>query len=306
MNYWLTTHWPPPVGTKDRFATTGAWVPDGKQAVMDDMQPGDLMFIYESKTGKTIVKKTAGGVLLHERRRKGEEGIVALVEITSQPAEAVGKPPDNYSDGTSVWWRYKADGKVINSVGFVPRKELAKLLGYAENYAFRGFGDHNSGLKKLRSPHYDAIHAAFLASQSDVELALKKKRATGEKGGGEGPVHKSLKEYIAAHPEEALKEPGLHLLEIEYPFATGDRIDVLLEDKNGRLVTVEVEVDCDDNEVAGPLQCMKYRAMIAYLLDRRVSEVRTVLAARSITAKVKKQCGGYEVEVVEIPKWSST
>lgn len=155
-------------------------------------------------------------------------------------------------------------------------------------------------------PIGSAIRAAFLASQSYVKLALKKKRATGGKGGGEGPVHKSLKEYIAAHPEEALQEPGIHLLEIEYPFATGDRIDVLLEDKNGRLVTVEVEVDCDDAEVAGPLQCMKYRAMIAYLLDRSVSEVRTLLAARSIVAKVRKHCGEYDVEVVEIPKWSST
>ncbi|MGO8749266.1 MAG: endonuclease NucS domain-containing protein [Thermoguttaceae bacterium] len=273
---------------------------------MDAMQPGDLMFIYESKTGKTIVKKTAGGKLLHEPRRKGAEGIVALVEITSAPAEDVGKPPDTYSDGSQIWWRYKADGRVINSVGFVSRKALANLLGYSENYAFRGFGDQNSGLKKLSSTEYDAIHTAFLASQSDVKLALKKKRATGGMGGGEGPVHKSLKEYIAAHPEEALKEPGLHMLDIEYPFATGDRIDVLLEDKNGRLVTVEVEVDCDDTEIAGPLQCMKYRAMLASLLDRRVSEVRTVLAARSIAGKVKKQCGDYDVEVVEIPAWSST
>ncbi len=161
MNYWLTTHWPPPVGTKRRFSTTAAWVPDGKQAVMDAMQPGDLMFIYESKTGKTIVKKTAGGKLLHEPRRKGAEGIVALVEITSAPAEDVGKPPDTYSDGSQIWWRYKADGRVINSVGFVSRKALANLLGYSENYAFRGFGDQNSGLKKLSSTEYDAIHTAL-------------------------------------------------------------------------------------------------------------------------------------------------
>ena len=35
---WLDGQSPP--DTRDRFATTGAWVPEGKQSVMDDMQPG--------------------------------------------------------------------------------------------------------------------------------------------------------------------------------------------------------------------------------------------------------------------------
>ena len=306
MNYWLTTHWPPPVDTKGRFSNTGAWVADGKQVAMNGMQPGDRMFIYESKTGKTIIRKTADGKLLHERREKGKEGVVALVEITTTPAEEVGKPPDTYSDGSSIWWRYMSGGRVINSAGFVSRSDLVKIFNYSNNYTFRGFGDLNSGLKRLSPSEYTAIHVKFLASQSNVKVALKKEYPTGGKGGGEGPVHKSLKEFIAAHPEEALKEQGLRKLEVEYPFVTGDRIDVLLEDIDGRLVTVEVEVDCDDTEVAGPLQCMKYRSMIAYLLGRSVAEVRTVLAARSIAKKVKRRCRDYEVEVVEIPKWPST
>src|ERR1017187_6581220 len=49
---------------------------------------------------------------------------------------------------------------------------------------------------------------------------------------------------------------------------TGDRIDVLLRDSVGRLLAVEVELDCDGSHLAGPLQCMKYRSMLAYLYEK--------------------------------------
>ncbi len=306
MKYWLTTHWPPLVDEKNRFSNTGAWVPDKKQAVLDEMQPGDMLFIYEAKSGRTIVKRTADGKLHRIPRKPGQQGVVALAKITTAPANLVGSLPDTYADGSQIWWRCKADGRVINSKGFIHRRDLARILGYSEQYPFRGFGNQNSGVKRLSLGEYEAIHSAFLASQNDIKRILRRSRSTGGHGGGEGPTHKSLKEYIAAHPEEALKEGGLRTVEVEYPFATGDRIDVLLEDVDGRPVTVEVEVDCDRTEVAGPLQCMKYRALIAYLCGWRVSEVRTLLAARSIASVVEKRCREYEVEVVRIPAWPAT
>ncbi len=210
---------------------------------------------------------------------------------------------DHYADGTKAWWRFKADARVINRNGFIPRRDLARILGYSEKYPFKGFGDKHSGVKRLSQEEYEAIHSAFVTSQRSIETTLKRKRSVGHFEGGEGPTHKSLKEYIAANPEVAFGEEGLCTLEIEYPFATGDRIDILLQDANGRPVTVEVEVDCDDGEVAGPLQCMKYRAMIAYFCEWRVSEVRTALAARSISSRVREQCKAYEIEVIEIPEW---
>lgn len=192
---------------------------------------------------------------------------------------------------------------MINSHGFIERRQLARILGYAENYRFHGFGDQNSGVKRLSEVEFKAIHDAFLASKSDITVVLERNRSLGGFGGSEGPLHKSLKEYIAANPEEALKESGLRTIAIEYPFATGDRIDVVLVDKHGRPATVEVEVDCDDSEVAGPLQCMKYRALIAYLCKWRVVEVRTVLAARSVASSVQQRCRDYEIQVTEIPTW---
>lgn len=77
MNYWLTTHWPPRADETERFSNTGAWVADGKQAVLSAIQPGDMLFIYESKSGKTIIEKTADGIQHRVRRKQGQQGVVA-------------------------------------------------------------------------------------------------------------------------------------------------------------------------------------------------------------------------------------
>ena len=306
MKYWLTTHWPPLVDEKNRFSNTGAWVPDKKQAVLDEMQPGDMLFIYEAKSGRTIVKRTADGKLHQYLASQGNKGWLPSPRLRLPRQILVGSLPDTYADGSQIWWRCKADGRVINSKGFIHRRDLARILGYSEQYPFRGFGDQNSGVKRLSLGEYEAIHSAFLASQNDIKRILRRSRSTGGHGGGEGPTHKSLKEYIAAHPEEALKEGGLRTVEVEYPFATGDRIDVLLEDVDGRPVTVEVKLTAIGRKSPGSLQCMKYRALIAYLCGWRVSEVRTLLAARSIASVVEKRCREYEVEVVRIPAWPAT
>jgi hypothetical protein len=302
MNYWLTTHWPPREDTKDKFQDTGAWVRDEHKEVLKEMQPGDGLFIYETKSGKTTIDKTSGGKEKKVPRIKGKEGVIALAKITTEATDIGEDGWESFADGTKTWWRYKAKAEVINSKGFIDRPTLAKLLGYSEKYSFRGFGDQNSGVKLLTKETFDKIHSEFLTSNEKDNGVLKRTWRGG--GTGEGPFHKSLKEYIAAQPAIALNEEGLRTIRCEFDeLPTGDRIDVLLKDKDGRFVTVEVEVDCDDEELAGPLQCMKYRALIAYLYKRRVPEVRTVLAARKVATLVKTQCKNYEIEIVEIPKW---
>jgi hypothetical protein len=74
----------------------------------------------------------------------------------------------------------------------------------------------------------------------------------------------------------------------------------VLEDHHGRLVAVEVEVNCDASEVCGPLQCMKYRALLAYRFERDLREVRMILAAHSVHSDVRAKCGRYEIQPIEI------
>ena len=51
----------------------------------------------------------------------------------------------------------------------------------------------------------------------------------------------------------------------------------MLEDAFDRFVVVEVEVRCEASEIVGPLQCMKYRAMLSYFFNRPIEEVRCIL-----------------------------
>src|ERR1019366_6644472 len=143
--------------------------------------------------------------------------------------ELDGSLPDTYTDGSKIWWRFKADARVINSNGFVKRRSLTKILGYSERCFFRGVGKQKSGVIQLSANEFAAIHSAFLSSKEDIKTVLQRNRSFGGGGGGEGPLHKSLKEFIATQPEEALKEQGLRTIEVEYPFVTGDQIDILLQ-----------------------------------------------------------------------------
>lgn len=100
----------------------------------------------------------------------------------------------------------------------------------------------------------------------------------------------------AGDPVAHLGESGLKHWATEYELPTGDTVDVVLTDEFGRFVVVEVEVDCDQTEVVGPLQCMKYRALMSYLHDRPFGEVRALLVAYSIHDDVRSRCLRYRID----------
>jgi RecB family endonuclease NucS len=111
-----------------------------------------------------------------------------------------------------------------------------------------------------------------------------------------------LKQRIAADPSAVLGEDGLSLHKVEFPFITGDRIDVVLRDKDKKFVAVEVEVECDRNHLAGALQCMKYRAMLAYYFERPLEEVRCILVAHKIASEVNARCAAFEIETIMVAR----
>jgi hypothetical protein len=174
----------------------------------------------------------------------------------------------------------------------------AALLGHAQSWNFRGYS-RGAGIREIDGAAHARLLDAFVAS-SDADLAAQMAQPTGRSFGGlggEGAAHRELKLRIEADPAGALGEPDLRHVETEMEFATGDRVDVVLEDRVGRLVAVEVELDCGPNEVCGPLQCMKYRGLLAYRFGRDPREVRMVLAVRSAHPDLRERCRRYEIEV---------
>lgn len=115
----------------------------------------------------------------------------------------------------------------------------------------------------------------------------------------EGYAHRTLKEAIAENPRRHLGE-ALTLVQVEYPFPTNDRADVLFFDQAGRFVVVEVEVDVGPRDFPGLLQALKYKHMLAMITSVPAAKVRGMLVARSIASAMKERARDYEVEFKEV------
>jgi hypothetical protein len=297
MAYWLTTHWPHTQDQPIDKPRKGVWVQDSKRHLIDRVSTNDLVFIYESRSGPTVVRTYVDGSTKHIARRRGREGIVALVQVTDVASEPDDSQPERFADGRKAWWRYCAPTRSVNSAGFMPRQKLNSLLGYARNYVFRGFGEEHSGLKEISSDLFHRLLPEFESAALEDERK-RLRRAVGHRfgGGGEGPEHKALKMRIANDPAGLLGELGLRLWKVEWPLPTGDQIDLVLKDAFGRFVAVEVEVHCGESELVGPLQCMKYRALLSYFFNRPLSEVRCILVAHSLHSDVCARCAAHFIQ----------
>ena len=307
MAYWLTTQWPLRAGETEH---SGIWVTDNGRPVIARVSAGDLVVIFESATGRTQVVTRADGTTVRRPCGRGRRGVVAIHRVVAPAVEAEDSEPEDYTDGSRLWWRWTAPTDPVISTGFVSWTELNTLLGFEPNYNYRGFGQRHSGLGEITQEQFEAIRTQYSASQnSAVESAGSRIAAAARRGGpgGEGPGHRMLKEWIAQNPE-ALGEDGMSLVQLEMPFPTGDRIDVVLRDRFGRLVAVEVEGICDETEIAGPLQCAKYRALLSYAFDRPHPEVRAILAAPAIDRAIVSRCEihGIEARLVSIPQPSAS
>ena len=304
MNYWMTTHWPPRTDEEKSNIGLGVWISERCRSVGNDLRPGDKVIIYQSRSGRPEIFEKADGTSETIGCHTGKEGIIALGEATTDVYLLKDVKPSKYTDGTEVWWRWHADLKLISQSGFVPRLEINKILGYKSNYNFRGFGDNHSGLKRIKESEFTSLVEIFRRS---IEIkqnlgSTNPSSHTGGFGGEESDAHKSLKQYVADNPESVFSEKGISTLQVEYPFPTMDRADILLTDSYGRIIGVEIEVNVNDGQFEGLLQAIKYRYMGELMTSRKPGDSRAVLIAYSISQNMKKLCSDYNITFIEVEK----
>ncbi|WP_146661847.1 hypothetical protein [Enhygromyxa salina] len=82
--------------------------------------------------------------------------------------------------------------------------------------------------------------------------------------GGESEEHRKLKEYVAANPEK-VGLPRTARAEIEFPYLSGDQVDVKFDMPDGSAAVVEIETI---HGWTGAHQCIKYRALLEAALGR--------------------------------------
>jgi hypothetical protein len=233
---------------------------------------------------------------------RGKEGIIGLEEVISEVEAEVDSETTRYADGSEIWWRWSARTKTITENGFVPRIVVNQNLGYKPNYTLRGFGDHKSGLKRLKKHEFENLLGYFKDHKRDISPPVSKPHYVGVsvRGTGESDKHRNLKEYVASNPSMVLGESGLDTLNVEYAFPTNDRADIILKDQFDRIVGVEIEVEVGPRDLAGVLQAVKYRFMMAVMTRSKFNESRSFLVAYSIASEIQELCRAYEVECFEI------
>ena len=119
--------------------------------------------------------------------------------------------------------------------------------------------------------------------------------------GGEGERHLRLKNYVARHPD-VLGLGKAKKATKEHRFMTGDRVDLLIDFRNGEHCVVEVEVEGACSTLIGAHQALKYRALRAGELDETRKLPHAFLVAYDIPPSTRKFCKRHKIKVLEIPK----
>jgi len=300
MRCWLTTHWPPredePINRN-----SGIWLPDGRESAGSLLSTDDLVMVYESRSGRTEIRKAPDGSNKLVRCRLGREGIVHYGRVSGPLTADPTSVSQQYTDGTTIWWRWYAPVVVLSRSGFVTRQDTNAVLGYKTTYNFHGFGHLHSGLREISVKEFEQLRTLYHASRPLKLRTLPIPRgAKKSPGGGESKRHKKLKEFVAANPSKVLGEEGLRLIRVEYPFVTGDRVDVVLADVNEQIVGVEIEIEVGDSNHAGPLQAIKYRRMLEWMADRAPGDSRAMLVAFTISSAMQQRCAQYGIECYEV------
>jgi hypothetical protein len=258
--------------------------------------------IYEAQMGRSEIVPDKDGVKIIKAKPNGRQGVVTIGEVTSKMM-GTGRPISMYTDKSEIWWRWKIETGGHNDAGFIPRAKVCKVLGFSPAYVFRGFGEKRSGLKEITKDQFLELAAIFTSKPPKREHFKPPKYVPPKYGpGGEGPVHKALKQYVADHPEAVFGEQGLEHVGTEVVMPSGDRIDILLRDQIGRYVAVEIEVTQGPDQLDGLCQAVKYRHLACVLHKVDFEASRSALVAFELDKSLNPIAERYAVELIRLDR----
>ncbi len=304
MSYWIEAHYPPLAG--DTKIEYGIWIQDGKQRFAGDLAKGDYVLIYQSKKGKNVIREELNGKRV-VRSQVGREGLIAITEVTGTLYKDDNIRETTYTDGVVKRWCWRAPTKVIHTNGYVHRRDVNSVIGYDTNYTWFGFGKGHAGIIRISEEQFNELVRMFNSNARTEPSIPKIFNSGGHKRGNslgceESEAHRKLKEYVAKYPELVLNEQGIRHIATEFAFDTNDRADIVLEDRFGRIIGLEVEVDVSSDALEGVLQAVKYRRMLEVVKQKELGQGRSVLVAYSIAPAIKEICSLYEVEIFTVDR----
>lgn len=122
--------------------------------------------------------------------------------------------------------------------------------------------------------------------------------------GGEGEAHKSLKEWVAAHPKHFKAYGALGIGDTEAPLDSGDSLDVLFASDRTWLGVEVKATGCPEAEHwRGIFQCVKYRATLRAMrtISAEIPNVRVLLVVEEQpTARIEAAAKRLDVPWMDV------
>lgn len=297
MKYWLSAQAPPLEGSPDRQFD---WIPlaAGREAAGLELAPGDLVLLYQSKSGRAVRRRNAEGREALVQTVAGRQGIAAVAEVQGRVTHDPQIGQTAYADGTELRWCWRAPIRAFSTDGHVPLSDVNRILGFKPTYNFGGFAYRDSGLREIDASQYWGLLEIFRSNAKGARLphdpahGPRPLEASGSSE-GEGAL-RLLIDYVAADPTFALREAGLETLAVAHQLPAGDSADVVLEDRAGTVVAVQV--DAEEDHLATIAHASIRRAMLELEMGRRPGQSRAFVVAYSVSQEMREICGSYDVE----------
>lgn len=141
MENWFTVHGPHPI---EHDLAWDIYLQNKHQNIANNININDRVFFYELKGSGTLD--------INQQTYKTPVGKMSLVHIgkvtgKSYPRSLHEGQSETYGD-EKKYWSVGIPTDAGYSVGFVPREKVVSILGYKNNYFFKGFSG-GSGIKQI-------------------------------------------------------------------------------------------------------------------------------------------------------------
>jgi hypothetical protein len=303
VRFWISAQSPPLEGDpEERFDRLS--LAAGREAAGLELRVGDLVLVYQSKSGRAVRRRRAGGTEERVRTVAGRKGIAAIAEVEGRAAHDPGIGTTEYVDGTALCWSWRAPIKPLAVDGHVPLSEVNRILGFKPTYNFGGFAYRDSGLREIEARQYRALVESFRRNAESPRVECKPvcgSRPLGPEGLDEGGwARRLLANFVAADPSAALREEGLETLGVDRALRAGDSADIVLEDGAGTVVAVQL--DAEEDRLATIAHASLRRAMLELEMGCELGRSRVFLVGYSVSEETRQVCASYGVECFSVDR----
>jgi hypothetical protein len=201
--------------------------------------------------------------------------------------------PDNVARQMNFWQYYRnKDGSKLWGTGLFRYLEQDKTDELLTNLLWL-LGDHGQ-----RDILLQALPEKYRLPVSRLPSVDRKTPIGGGYGGGESDAHLNLKSFVAQNPEK-IGLPKNAIAWVEFPYLSGDRVDVKFDIPSGRAAVVEIETI---DTLPGAHQCVKYRALLEAALGHSIGSgfVEAILVAHRFDEQTQAFARSYGIRLVQL------